>query len=635
LNVFDIFNVTNRVIQVGESINLMNYRINKEQGDDVKLKYLGINETINTNYRIGKDENIRAKSKLANWLSFLVQSEILEFTLILSKIFIYDKTISWDDRLSTKSWFIKTKIFLDLMPKDQYGPFVDYMFKIEKPKNRLDVRRFCKDIIKLLITRFDMPRPPKKLENIYTFKYVDFKFKRYIMDYFFLNCFKKYYNLGDAEYDKTYRTKFKKLKIPPWKTEKGFIKQRNDLDRLLYVDDFNTSDYIENRNREINTRMNELARFKVNQVNVKMATKQEALIYNYLSSKGLDFLLWKLSLDKEIKSMLKGDLNLLTARSVTLKPPEYPLFTRPLINKLKDLIKIIYPNLLHLKNELKYYKSDEKYKYERSVKFFVDWISRILTKRNWFFSAEFSFLITNLKDSTTLDFKTYTDDTPIQSILESIKSMHIRTYPPLRQLLRQLFLILRKLTTWNVTQFIKLFQLFFNNLKRKPLFKTVNYNELLLYIIHIKMGFLTSMYKKLVGNLAGFRDRFERNYSYNIFQQTLSNIDYKELNAILAFSVFIDGPKFERDRTDIYYGNYWGLLNSLFGGKLIVSNKESSEVMIYDIHSSVITVSSKFNKEFKPLKQTYKLFKRLVRYYYQNGGKNEQILSIGRTLNYL
>jgi len=639
LNVFDIFNITNRVIQVGESANLRHFRKYKQgTGDDINLNYFGINRTINQNYEIGEDQKIRINSKLGNWLSFLVQSEILEFTLILSKIFIYDKTISWEDRLSTKSWFIKTKIFLDLMPKIRYRDFVGNIYDIVKPKNRLDVKRFCKDIIKKLISNYDMKKPPEKRENIYTFSYLDFKYKRYIMNFFFLTCFKKYYNLGDSKYE-FYKVKDKNLKIAPWNEklrERGFAKQRNDLDRLLYVNDFHPDDYITGRTNIIAGKMNELARFKVNKVNVKMATKQEALIYNILSSKGLDFLLWKLSLDKKITSMLKGNVNLLTSTSVTLKPPEFPLFTRPLINQFQELIRVIYPNLLHLKHLLKYYQSFEKFKFENSVKFFVHWIYSVLTKPNWFFSTEFYFLIQNLKDTTTRDLEKIDKDTPQQSILELIKKIHIKTYHPLRQLIRQFFLLLRKLTNWNITQFIKVLKLLFNNLKKKPVFTSVSYTNILVQLISTKGDFLSSMYKRLARDPWGFQQLFQRSYSYGSFVEALSIVDYKQnLNVILAFSVFIDGPKFETDRTDIYYGNYWGLLNSLFEGKLIKSNEESNRVLTYDIHSYAIRVSSKFRKEYQPLKQTYKLFKRLIRYYAKQNGKNEQILSIGRTLQYL
>lgn len=622
LNTFDVFTLTQRIVDVTLLRTLNKYRI---KDDDYRFQYLNLNETLNKNFSIPLKEEIDPKSKLASWLSMNVQSEILEISLILAKIFIYDKFLSWEDRLTEQQWFWDTKIFIDNLTETQsaivYERILPNIPVIDRgPKA---VEEYCLNFVKTTIQQANALRPEKTFRQKITYR--EFTLKRYILNWILIICYRNYYLIGN-KLGKRNRNIIIGLRYPKSQYDVTRVTKEeevDDLDSLLYLPI--------NKVHKLETLDTSISKIKMSYIKVLLVTQQAAIIYRHFASKGLDYIFWKLK-----PSILTLEpVNLLTSKSLTLVTDKSPLFTIGFIKNMGVLLIQLSYQLTILqkffKTRLVKESNEISASYQKAASFLKSWLHKSFS-RSGFLGLIVREMVDNAVNSgnqyQTYLFKNGTEE----MLIGKIEEIHSQLYPIFLNLLSLIWELFGKLNNVNLIEFAKLLRLIMGK-GEKSLFEKLT-PEIVLQIYLIKKKVYRSIPQDL--NVPKYERMIQLSLSKSNFSKQHRGLK-GPINFISAISFFLAGPRhlISQEAYKIFYGLMYDLFRGYFINPKIPRGSGRFSIH-YRVVGGINTGNKeKFKKEGKKRNKNMRLFKRMCRLFFKKGGKNDYIYLVATSFNYI
>jgi hypothetical protein len=314
LNIFDIHTFINKLMEIARRSDFQKHY--KSGPGKLPLKRFirdeSYNDIMNKYYVIKDGVKITGNKKIANFLATLNYLEIPTLSLILAKIFLYEKNVHWNDRLSRKDYFIKTKIILDMMTNEGDYALLSTLPLFKKPKSMNEVERFCTEVVRFIIEKRCLPINTEEFRmNFYDFKYENYKYKKYILNWFFCVTLKGYYDIGNNFKDMKIINEYIEM-IEKTVNEGNETTEEMDIDSFLMVNEFAT---LHGKNQEISKEVNKISHIKY-PLNIFMSIQSIEPMYlnNYLMSVGFDYIMSKYRFTDEALFTK----NTLTSESFTL-----------------------------------------------------------------------------------------------------------------------------------------------------------------------------------------------------------------------------------------------------------------------------------------------------------------------------
>ena len=208
LNMYDVSVFCEKFLQQVEVLKLIEGKHISEK----EFSFEDINETINESYdlllRSKPNQAVSIKSKAGDTFSMISQACILELSLIIAKIFLYDNKVSWENRLSQKDWFWKTKIIIDNLDEEQCKTVIKFIInKYHDGKNQYlssevhQAYEFSRRFIIQILKNANLVAPLNEGQKLKP-QVQTLILRKYILKWWLLICYQRYYLLGS--YDEKY-----------------------------------------------------------------------------------------------------------------------------------------------------------------------------------------------------------------------------------------------------------------------------------------------------------------------------------------------------------------------------------------------------------------------------------------------
>jgi hypothetical protein len=508
-----------------------------------------------------------------------------------------------------------------------------------------EIKRFCRDFLVDTIIKSKCTGPDRITHQGIT--YNEYCVKNFILNWIFKICYKSYYVLGTNPIEKYKKVKpqrereilEKRLLVQPltYRVEasssiirENYLEEIDDLDDILTI----VTKGIDIANVLNREKIFKIANINIHHIKVLLATKQQAHIYHFLQSKGLDMILWRL---KPLIRVAKP-FNLLTSTAIVLKGSEFEGFSVKKFNKFKVLMLQGLPVLKDLLAILKLRTVKDNMdvlKFRQSVSFILRWIVNKFA-RIGFFDAETVRAVKMIYDSKTRPWKDIISKR-IGIARSQIAKLHSEAHSILKQFFLEIWEIFDGLNTQNLKIFTKLFRLLFKTILGEELSST--------QVLELYLDKLGKLHRYLEMGLI-IEDLFLLKLGMANFERLIRGEKPLD-NIIVSFAIFISGREVVFQKEQVY-GNFIGLIQDLFRGNILITRDfySSGRSWTYSLRNlGLISISSKFKfsktTTVKPKiitieQRAIRIFKYMIReYHYNCENTDKHLITLGKHLNFI